>query len=182
MTINDEKKLIQKIKESDYDAFRSVFYQYQPILNNYILYMTRDQDLTDDIVQETFYRIWINRKALKPQKSFYGYISTISINLLKDHFKREKIKQKHRGSQEFSPKSEMDNPEEALHLSLLDKAIKDAINKYLPPKCRAIFILSRIEGKSNDEISQILQISKKTVVNQLYFALKIIRKKLNQFF
>ena len=177
-----EKILLQKIKRSDIDAFQTIFYHYQPVLFDHILYLTDDQDLTDDIVQEVFYRVWINRGSLNPQKSFYGYITKIGINLLRDHYKREKVRIKHRDTLGILHRSEKEDPEEALNVKLLDDAIKDAVHKFLPQKCRTIFLLSRIEGKSNDEIAEILQISKKTVVNQLYFALKIIRKKLAHFF
>ena len=158
MIDKEEKKLIEKIKESDFDAFHSIFYHYQPILYNHILYMTNNEYLTEDIIQETFYRVWIHRKSLKLTRSFYGYINKISSNLLKDYYKHEKVKIKDQETLSLSSKSEKDDPEEAFNVTILNKEIKNAVNKYLPGKCRTIFILSRIEGKSNDEIAQILKI------------------------
>lgn len=63
-----------------------------------------------------------------------------------------------------------------LNYNLLKNEINNIVTDQLPPKCSAIFILSRIDGKSNQEIASLLNISKKTVENQLYHALKIFRK------
>ena len=57
---------------------------------------------------------------------------------------------------------------------------KEIANQELPEKCQEIFFLSRIENKKNSEIAQILGLSKRTVENQLYRALKIIKKILKE--
>jgi RNA polymerase sigma-70 factor (family 1) len=182
MMYKDENILIEKIKESDFDAFHDFYYQYQPVLYKHILFMTKDQDLTKDLVQETFYRIWMNRKSLKPKSSFYGYISRICSNLLKDYYRHEKVKQKHQDSAGETNPAAYQPAEESLEAQLLKEEVRKIINKYLSPKRRMIFILSRIEGYSNDEIVRLLKISKKTVEYQLFRALQIIRKKLSNYY
>mgnify|MGYP003311051687 CR=1 FL=1 len=59
--------------------------------------------------------------------------------------------------------------------------IQQVVNKKLPDKCRNIFILSRIEGKSNSEIAELLDLSIRTVENQIYRAIKILKKNLTNY-
>jgi RNA polymerase sigma-70 factor (ECF subfamily) len=66
-------------------------------------------------------------------------------------------------------------------LEILQEKIQDLVNKELPEKCRNIFILSRIEGKTNAEIADILSLSIRTVENQIYRALKILKKYLKNY-
>ena len=73
-----------------------------------------------------------------------------------------------------------DSADELLEAEQLKEKIDAIVAKYLPKKCQTIFIMSRFEGKSNDEISAELSISKKTVENQIYEALKTIRKKMKK--
>ncbi len=170
--------LIQKIKQSDSEAFKKIFYKYHLVLFKYIYYNTKDYALSQDIVQETFLKIWLNRRSLKPELSFLSYIYKISNNLIKDYYKKKQVRDKHKGNIPSINESEGDNPETALNISLLEEKISSVVKKHLPQKCRQIFILSRIDGKYNQEIAALLNITKKTVENQLNLALKIIRKKL----
>ena len=64
---------------------------------------------------------------------------------------------------------------------MLQEEIQKIVNEKLPDKCRTIFILSRIENRSNPEIAEILNLSTRTVENQIYRALKILKKNLKNY-
>ena len=64
---------------------------------------------------------------------------------------------------------------------MLQEEIQRVVNEKLPDKCRTIFILSRIENRSNPEIAEILNLSTRTVENQIYRALKILKKNLKNY-
>ena len=64
---------------------------------------------------------------------------------------------------------------------MLQEEIQRIVNERLPDKCRTIFILSRIEGKSNPEIAALLDLSVRTVENQIYRALKVLKKNLKNY-
>ena len=179
---NNEKSLLQKIKQSDRNAFQQIFTKYHPILFRYIYYRIKNYSLAQDIVQETFLKVWLNRKSLQPRLSFFSYIVKISSNLVKDHYKHEQVRSKYKNSIPIIENSMNDDPDAALDFNLLEQQINTTVNNNLPEKCRTIFILSRVEGKSNQEIADLLNISKKTVENQLYHALKVLRTKLADFF
>jgi len=177
-----DKDLLLKIMDGDYQAYRELFYKYYKNLFTMLYYRTQDKDLADELAQQTFIKVWLNRKALKSCKSFPAYINTLSSNLLKDHFRRQKVRLNYAAAQPGVNTSLTADPEQALAGIELQQAIRHIVNHKLAPKCRQIFILSRVEGASNDEIAAQLQISKKTVENQLYSALKILRKYLKKEF
>ena len=175
-----DTQLLEKVKHSDMEAFRLLFERYQPIVFRQVLYYTGQTDLTHDIIQETFIRVWEHRQSLKPQLSFLAYTLRISRNLVYDMIKHQKVRER---SVEFLPpptSSEHDDPAEMLHLTLLQEKITTAINSHLPPRCREIFLLSRFEGKTHQEIADLLQLSIRTIEHQINHALKVLRKQLDQ--
>ena len=146
-----------------------------------VLYQLRDPDLSHDIVQETFIRVWQHRSRLKSHLPFLPYILRISRNLIKDHFKYKSVRSRYEDDVPVPEKSEQDDPEAAFRVRALEEEITRIVNNYLPERCRAVFLLSRIEGKSHTEISEALGISPKTVENQIGHALSILRKKLTHY-
>ena len=176
-----EKKLLEGVKNSNKTAFKDLYYRHQPILFRYVVYRVRERELAEDIVQETFVRIWNNRSRLDSSKSFFSLIAKVSNNLCYDHFRHQKVKIQHQDRIPGIYKKNKKNPETEHELSDLKEAIWNTVNNYLPDKCLEIFLLSRNEGKTNQEIADLLNISKRTVENQLYRALKILRKILKNY-
>lgn len=173
-----DSELLERVKDSDAEAFRALFDQYQPLLFRHVLYQTRDVDFAHDIVQESFLRIWEHRESLKPHLSFVAYLYRISGNLIRDNIKHRNVQRKLEHAIPLPTPSEGDNPEETLRMAILERELINAVNVNLPEKCRTIFLLSRMEGKSNKQIAELLGIAIKTVENQLHHALKVLRKRL----
>ena len=73
------------------------------------------------------------------------------------------------------------DPEKINQAEMLEEEIQRVVNEKLPDKCRSIFILSRMEGRTNPEIAEILGLSIRTVENQIYRALKILKKSLSNY-
>ena len=176
-----EHILLQQVKHSDKGAFKTLFSLYHDTLFRFVFYRVKDNDLAEDITQDPFLRVWKTRESLQPKKSFFSLIARISSNLCYDYFRHENVKHRHEDFIPIHGHSELDNPEVNTHASALEEEIQEVINNYLPNKCRNIFILSRIEGKSNPEIAAILDLSVRTVENQIYRALKILRKHLKKY-
>jgi RNA polymerase sigma-19 factor, ECF subfamily len=158
-------------------AFKALFEEFQPGLFRHIAYEVRDADLAHDIVQETFIRVWQYRSRLKPHLPFFPYLLKISRNLVKDHFKYTHVRLKYENDVPVPEKSRLDDPEAAFRVGALEERITKAVNT-LPDRCRTVFLLSRIDGKSHAEIGEILGIAPKTVENQIRHALAVLRKKL----
>ena len=174
----EEKILIANVKDSNSSSFKKLFHQFHDQLFRFVVYRVQDADIAKDITQETFLRIWKKRQSLKPEKSFFSLLARISTNLCHDHFRYNEVRIRNKDHIPNFGKSHFDNPEEVTQAKEIEQIIRKLVNSKLPEKCRIIFILSRIEGLSNKEISFKLGLSIRTVENQIYRALKILRKHL----
>ena len=176
-----EQILLQGLKSSDKTAFHQLFSDFHDTLFRFVAYRVQDGDLAEDITQETFLRVLRNRESIQPEKSFFSLIARISTNLCYDHFRHMEVRHRH---EDFLPefgKSHFDDPEAVNQAAMLQEEIQRVVNDKLPDKCRNIFILSRIEGKSNPEIAELLDLSVRTVENQIYRALKVLKKNLKNY-
>ena len=176
-----DKRLMERVRDSDMVAFRALFNRYQPIIFRRALCHTRQTDLSHDIVQETFVRIWEHRTTLRPHRSFLALALSISTNLVLDAAKHRKVRERLEGRILRPTLSDGDDPHEALELTMLEDELDAVINEGLGEKCRTVFLLSRFEGKSNREIAEFLGLSPKTVENQINHALKVLRKRLRSY-
>jgi RNA polymerase sigma-70 factor, ECF subfamily len=173
--------LLERVRDSDMEAFRMLFERYQPIVFRHTLYRTGQIDLSHDVVQETFTKVWERRQSLKPRLSFLAYALRISVNLVRDAAKHRKVRER---LQSFVPPpvlSEGDDPAEVFQVIALQERISAVINQDLTERCRQIFLLSRFEEKPHKEIAEMLGISVRTVEHQISHALKVLRKKLGSY-
>ena len=177
----DEKTLIENVKDSNRNSFQKLFYQFHDQLFRFVVYRVHDADIAKDITQETFLRIWEKRESLQPKKSFFSLLARISTNLCYDHFRYTEVRLRNKDRIPEYGKSHFDNPEEVVQAQAIGKIIRKLVNEKLPQRCRIIFILSRIEGLSNQEISLKLGLSIRTVENQIYRALKILKKHMQKY-
>lgn len=171
-----DEQLIERLTKSDEDAFRLLFEKYQPILFRNILHNVRDADAAHDVVQETFIRVWNHRASLRPNASFLAYIFRISRNLVLDEAKHREVRRRLENKIP-SGSSSAENPESVTELRMLEEKLLEAV-RTLPARCREIFLLSRMEGMSNQEIGAQLGLSVKTVENQITRALKSLHRAL----
>lgn len=111
----NEHELIGRLRSSDRKAFHLLFEEYQPTLFRFILYHARDRELSHDIVQETFLRVWDTRASLRPELSFLAYLFRISRNLFRDRLR--KLAAKKRFEEEIAPAMLItaDDPNDLLH-------------------------------------------------------------------
>lgn len=182
MKIDLEKTLLIKLKDGDKDAFKTLFYNYYNTVLGFVNYKVLDIDLANDITQETFIRIWKSHPSIKPNKSFFSFAARISSNLCNDHFRHLNVRIKNKDGIAYSNYQKPPSPELINDEIELKKRINYLVNTALPKKCQNIFFLSRVEKKKNKEIAHILGISIRTVENQLYRSLKILKKHLKEYF
>jgi RNA polymerase sigma-70 factor (family 1) len=174
----DERQLVERVRESDAEAFRLVFEKYQPILFRSVVYTLQDIDASHDVVQETFMRVWNNRSGLQPDLPLLGYLFRISRNLVLDLAKHTAVQKRLEPDIPARLHPSVDDPAQSLQARLLEQKVAEVVRTKLPEKCREVFLLSRLEGMSNAEISKQLGISVKTVENQITRGLKVLRRNL----
>ena len=161
----------------DAQQFESIYRSNYAMLRQAANNLIRDADAAHDLVQEVFVRLWNKREelytVLNPSAYLYKSVVNASLNYL-EQGKRKKM------TAEPLHLSSADTSDGAVELKELQKRISAAIER-LPPKCRMIFILSRVEEKKNREIAAILDLSLKTVENQMGIALKKLREELKPY-
>jgi len=152
--------------------FSAIFKEYAETLHNYLFYKTGNKDLSADLTQEAFTKLWQNCKSVI-LASAKGYVFKTANNLLINEYNHQKVVLKHE-SIGHSGKDGMDPAfilEQNEFKAKLDQAIAD-----LPEKQRVVFLLSRVEKKTYKEIAEIIGISKQAVEKRMYNALDSLRQ------
>ncbi|MCP3932264.1 MAG: RNA polymerase sigma-70 factor [Bacteroidetes bacterium] len=172
--ITDEQVLISRMKKGDKAAFRSLFDSYYKYLLVTAYNILGDSEKAKDLAQDVFADLWNKRAQLKINFSLKAYLRRAVINKTLNYIKAQRM--------DFLEPSKLpeqstvsNNPQENLEAEDLKKIINDSIDK-LPKRCRTIFTLCRLENMSHKEIAEQLNISTKTVENQMTKALKILRR------
>lgn len=149
-------------------------------LHSYANVMLRDEDTAEEIVQSMFLKFWEKRELLNVQTSIKAYLYKCVYNDSLNYLKHQKVKTKY---QDFAVYTMNDHHEAAssrVELTELQFKLQEALNE-LPEHCRTIFQMSRFEELKYREIAEQLDLSIKTVENQMGKALKILRLKLADF-
>lgn len=171
----NEQALVQQLISGDPAAFRTLYERYAPRLAAFTVKFQASSAETDEIVQETFIRTWVHRQRIDPSLPFEAYIITIAKNLIYNHLRKAGHRQNY--LREVSLQSGLRQEDPAVQIRELQELIGKAMQQ-LPEKCRMVFRKSRLEGYTNAQIAEEMDISRSTVENQLNKALKIIRKNL----
>ncbi len=174
-SIKNQKKLVLGIQLGDEAAYKVAYLYYYEPLCIYILNFTTNRTVVEDIVQDVFLKLWTKRKSLRPDGSLNGYLYRLTYNTFIDLYRKNK--QLETDLQLFKRESLTELIEEneeqfQLRLEKVQKAIEE-----LPPRCKEVFILCKQRRMRYKEIAEKLDISIKTVENQMGKALSIIRKK-----
>lgn len=159
--------------------FEKLFKQFHPALVGYAYNYLKSKEDALEVVQDVFVSIWNKREELQLDDTLKAYLYTATRNKSLNFLQKKKLPTVAFNSAIHDGQSE--NPvDEAMETAELEAELYDEIYK-LPEKCREIFLLSRQDGKTYKEIAEQLNISVKTVENQISIALKRIRKRLFEF-
>ncbi len=175
MNSDDIRMLQSRIAlDNDHKAFGQLYMLYIHKLQQFAYSIICNRELSEDIVSDVFLKIWQNRKALDKIENFrlYLYISTknTSFNYLSRHYRKDIITLDEMALNIPSPGY---NPHQLLITSEAVKKIEFAIRN-LPLRCRLIFKLAKEDGLRYNDIARLLNISVKTIDNQMAIALKKI--------
>ena len=169
-----------EVKNGTYDHwdFDSLFNAYYPRLLLYAIKIIQNKEQAEEIVQDVFTRFWLNTEGKKVNYSIKAYLFRSVLNACIDFQSKEATLRKRNLS--IVIPSDVIQFEDPILIAELNKAVRIAIDG-LPEKCKKIFTLSREEGFSNKEISQKLDVSVKTVENQITRAIKRIKMNISEF-
>lgn len=171
----NETKSISEIRSGSEAAYRSVYLYYYERLCVYVLNFTSNREVAEDVVQEVFLKLWTRRKQLRPEGSLNGYLYTLTYHEFVNTCRKNKQRDKELEAFRLRSLSELLESNEEVFQQKLER-IKKAIEE-LPPRCREIFILNKLHGMRHKEIAKRLDISVKTVENQIGKAMSQLRKR-----
>lgn len=164
-------ELVEAIKADDQKAFRALFDRYYKYLLVTAYAYVKDDNTIRDLTQDVFFEIWKKRNSLNI-RNVKAYLRRSVINKALNHIKAQRMN--FEDSNEAFDVPDRARVQEELEASQLQKVINETIES-LPDRCRVIFVMRRMEGLSLKEIATKLDISPKTVENQLTKAIKVLR-------
>jgi RNA polymerase sigma-70 factor (ECF subfamily) len=173
-TANNEKLLIEALVNGNEIVFRSIYDIYRNRIYSYALRLTNSKVLAEDILQEVFIKVWLNKEKLAEVNNFSAWLYAIARNSIFDALK---VLAKEKLSQEILEK-ELIFESEIADAELLDaendRLFKLAIEQ-LTPQQKEVFCLSRFEQLTQKEIAEKMGLSLNTVKSHMVSALKVIR-------
>jgi len=170
----NERLLLQQIAEGNETAFRKLFTIYVPFLQPTLRSIVKDADASDDIIQETFIRIWLYRDKLPAIENPRSWVLRIAYNRAFNYLRN---RQTHNKAVQFLSLSDHRtdaDPDDVIAFNTLSKLVNTAVSN-LPPQQNKIYRLNREHGMSIDKIATHMELSPQTVKNTLSRAMAFIR-------
>lgn len=179
LQLNDTD-ILEAIRQGNERVFEVIFKKHYQALCNYAFGLLKDMDDAEEIVQGMFLKLWDQRQDLEITVSLKSYLYRAVHNTCLNRIKHLKIQDtyRHHVGDYFENNHVLATDE--LYKAELEARIAEAIEK-LPEQCRLIFRMSRFEELKYQEIANALQLSVKTVENQIGKALKILRQELAEY-
>ncbi|MCK9640017.1 MAG: RNA polymerase sigma-70 factor [Prolixibacteraceae bacterium] len=183
----DEKCLFEKIRKGDEAAFKVIYNRYVPRLYYFVYEYVPYNDIVENIIQDTLMALWVKKSTLADNTNLGAYLFTVAKNNCLYKLRDQRYKRR------LFESTEVTEPELKVNLDALGaldtslitfteiEQIIDNTLLQLPPQCKIVFILSRLEEKKNKEIAQTLGISEKAVEGHISKALKFFRTSLKDY-
>jgi RNA polymerase sigma-70 factor (family 1) len=167
--------LLQRIAQHDDPvAYKELFLLYHKRLVSFSRAITKTKESAEEVVSDVFLKIWTTRYTLIKIENFHLYIYVTTKNLSINRLLKEKRQQSFSLDEiEINTKNIYSDPEQLMITAEMYKRVRLAIES-LPPKCQLIFKLVREDGLKYKEVAALLDLSLKTIENQMTIALKKI--------
>ncbi len=171
-----DEDLLKAIQAGDEVAFKIMYDKYYRMLC-YSAYKTYpDEHKSKDFAQEVFLDLWRKRDSINIHTSIAAYLKRAVINKSIDFIRAQRFNFGDTAELEYQAEMPVESSEQDELKALIHKTAEQ-----LPERCRLIFFMSRFENLSHKEIAANLEISEKTIENQITKALKILRVVVNRY-
>jgi RNA polymerase sigma-70 factor (ECF subfamily) len=175
-----DKILLDLMRDGDQASFNALFEKYWKFLYATVFSVYSDREVCSEIVHDIFLNLWLKRETLQIE-SFKAYIIASARYQVYRHVKKvRKYSIEYRDDLEYLGLVALNNGEQNIRCQDLEKSVDRELEE-LPRRCREVFTLSRRGQLSNDEIAARLDISKRSVENQLTHALRHLRLSMRYF-
>ncbi len=184
MTVDDDRELMVRVRGGDLAAFEALYARYRRPLLHFFHRLCWDRSFAEDLVQDTFFRLWKGRRRYRPTGKFTTYLFQIA----KNHWLNEREKKARRISPlslEASGRGESNGLRDTVRAPgrgpvgrALDRELGEKIaaaTEALSEKLRLVFVLGQIDGMRYADIAEILEIPVGTVKSRMAHAEKALR-------
>lgn len=139
-------------------------------LRIFIFAKCNDIELSEDIAQESFIRLWKNSEKIEREKA-RSYVFTVANNLFLDHIRHEKVKTNYKSA--FTFHQEIKDPQYLIEMEEFKVKLEDTINN-MPENSRVVFLMNRMEKMTYQQIADSLNLSVKAIEKRMQKALEIM--------
>lgn len=180
MNEQTSNKIQESFRKGDEKAFELLFITNFTKVKYFIKGLIKSEEDAEELAQDVFVKLWINKDTIDFGKSMNAFLHTAARNATINYLKKKFMHDTYVNEQLYKDAMQ-ESVEDVYYAQETALLIKMAVSQ-MPERRREIYEMSRNNGLSNDEIAVRLDISKKTVENQLSLALNEIRKIITFFF
>jgi RNA polymerase sigma-70 factor (ECF subfamily) len=173
--ILDERTLFDQIAQGDESAFETIFHRYTTKLKPFVLGFVKIDAVADEIVQDVFLKVWLNKKNLAQVKEPNAWLYRLASNAALNQLKKQAVEYRNLKEIMANSKPNANETFEKLTAKQLQELIHEAVQQ-LPERRKEIYLLTREQGLSHKEISEKLNIAPYTIKNQVMAAMKQIQE------
>lgn len=179
MEVDILKSYINELRKGSHKAFNAIYDMYADKLYGFAFSHTKSREMANDIVQDTFLKLWTMRESISTDGSLQSLLFTMSYHKMIDIFRTQINKVEFEDYIDFSENDDLEENaiEKKIYFDDFLQALK-ICKSQLSHRQMEIFEMSRENGKSIEEIALDLKISEQTVKNQLVSATKTLRAEL----
>lgn len=171
---HDDKQLVCRLKVGDKKAFEEIFRKYREKIYYFAIRYYNSCEDAENVVQDVFIKLWDERENVKEDLSLNNYIYTIAKNHL-FNIQRKKINEKAYRSYLIEHLIQIPNLENEMIFADL-KATIDKVIDELPAQRKKVFVMGNMEGMSNKEMAEVLNLSVRTIEVHKSLALQTLKK------
>jgi RNA polymerase sigma-70 factor (ECF subfamily) len=185
-----DRDLVEQFKSGSIEAFEEIVSRHESKVYNLALRYTRNPEDAEEVLQDVFTTVYRKIEGFQGKSAFSSWLYRIIVNAA--FMKLRKRKQKHAISiEDLSPSARqkyVDNDEilgRRSDFAAMDRELRDIMQRAidrLPDQYRAVFILRDIDGLSNQEVSEILDLTIPAVKSRLHRSRLMLRKKLQHYY
>lgn len=174
MTFSNERTLLNQLSMGDEKAFSKLYDLYQPSLHRFVYKFLKSPDLSNDICQEIFMKIWEDRQTIQEVNSFRSYLFTITKNHTFNTLKRAAVEDRVKADVVKSYRMSKNDTEDIFLTKEYQQFLQSVLDT-LSPQSRNVFALCRQQGKSYDEAAQLLGISTSAIKKHMVQSMQKIK-------
>ncbi|MBD0286976.1 MAG: sigma-70 family RNA polymerase sigma factor [Flavisolibacter sp.] len=171
--VDYDNELVIRLREDDVGAFNALYWKYHQAVYANIFKLTKEVEVTQDILQEVFIALWEKRSSIDINQTVSGWLFVVSYNKSISYLKRA-LKESvisNEWNEEMQPAEESEINVREVQLQLLEDALGQ-----LSPQKKKVFELCKLQGKSYEETARELNISKHTVKEYLSAAIANVKE------